>query len=82
MRVLHTDNRLITAICDSGKRQSHPLVRENAPHQQACNCLTVKKILSYAPDGCFIPRESGRMTVGHNITSTLTLSFVISEESI
>jgi hypothetical protein len=28
------------------KRQTHPLVRERAPHQQTRNCLTVIKILS------------------------------------
>jgi hypothetical protein len=30
----------------SGKRQTSPLVRENAPHEQDCNCLTVIKIWS------------------------------------
>jgi hypothetical protein len=49
------------------KRQTRPLVRESAPHQQNRNCLTVIKIWSLAPDGCFIPRQTGRLTVGRNI---------------
>jgi hypothetical protein len=28
------------------KRQTHPLVRDSAPHQQTCNCLTEIKIWS------------------------------------
>jgi hypothetical protein len=44
MRIVFNENRLITADCDSGKRQTRPLVRESAPHQQACSCLTEIKI--------------------------------------
>jgi hypothetical protein len=51
----------------NSKRQTRPLVREGAPHQQTRSCLTVIKIWSYAPDGCFIPRQTGRLTVGRNI---------------
>jgi hypothetical protein len=32
MQIVHTDNRLITADCDSNKRQTRPLVRESAPY--------------------------------------------------
>jgi hypothetical protein len=49
------------------KQQTHPLVREGAPHQQTRNCLTVIKILSWSPDGLFIPRHTGRLTVGRNV---------------
>jgi hypothetical protein len=49
------------------KRQTRPLVRESAPHQQTGNCLTVITIWSQAPDWCFIPRQTGRLTVGCNI---------------
>jgi hypothetical protein len=42
----YTDNRLITADRDSGKRQTRPLVRESAPHQQTGNVLTVTKVSS------------------------------------
>jgi hypothetical protein len=28
MQIVHTDNRRITADCDSGKRQTRPLLRE------------------------------------------------------
>jgi hypothetical protein len=56
------------------KGQTRPLVREGAPHQQNRNCLTVIKIWSYAPDGCLTPRQTGRLTVGRNITHSLTHS--------
>jgi hypothetical protein len=46
MQIVHTDNRLITAECDCGKRQTRPLARESAPHQQASSCLTEIKIWS------------------------------------
>jgi hypothetical protein len=42
--------------------------------KQDRNCLTVINIWSYAPDGCFMPRQTGRLTVGRNITLTLTLT--------
>jgi hypothetical protein len=54
------------------KRQTHPLVREGAPRNQEHNCQTYSvfraeiKIWSQAPDGCFIPRETGRLTVSRN----------------
>jgi hypothetical protein len=49
------------------KRQTGPLVRESAPHQQTRNCLTVINIWSQAPYGCFIPRQTDRLAVGRNI---------------
>jgi hypothetical protein len=52
------------------KRQTRPLVREGLPHQQTSNCLTVIKIVSWVPDGCLSPRQTGRMTVCRNITLT------------
>jgi hypothetical protein len=52
------------------KRQTRPLVREGAPNQQTSNCQTIIKIWSWAPDGCFIPRQTGWLTVGRNITLT------------
>jgi hypothetical protein len=45
----HTDNRFIAADCDSGKRQTRPLIRENAPRQQPCNCLDSNKDLALSP---------------------------------
>jgi hypothetical protein len=53
------------------KQQTRPLVREGTPHQYSRNCLTVIKIWTRAPDGYFIPRKIGRLTVGRNITLTL-----------
>jgi hypothetical protein len=41
MQIVYTDNRLITADYDSGKRQTRPLLRESAPHQETRNFLTV-----------------------------------------
>jgi hypothetical protein len=55
------------------KRETRPLVRESAPHQQTHNCLAIIKIWLWAPDGCFIPRETGRLTVGRNIRLRLRL---------
>jgi hypothetical protein len=57
------------------KRQTRPLVRESAPYKQSRNCRTVIKIWSQAPDGCFIPRQTGRLTVVRNIRLR-TKSFV------
>jgi hypothetical protein len=48
----------------NSKRQTRPLVRESAPHQETSNCLTVINIWSLAPNGCFIPRQTSRLTVG------------------
>jgi hypothetical protein len=60
------------------KRQTHPLVREGDPRNQERNCQTYSvlrtetKIWSQAPDGCFIPRQTGRLTVGRNIRLRLS----------
>jgi hypothetical protein len=48
------------------KGQTRPLVREGARNQQTRNCQTIIKIWSYAPDGCFIPRQTGRLAVSRN----------------
>jgi hypothetical protein len=37
------------------------------------NRLTIIKIWSQSPDACFIPRQTGRLTVGRNITFTFIL---------
>jgi hypothetical protein len=49
------------------KRQTRPLIKESAPRDQTLNYLIVIKIWSQAPDGCFIPRQTGRLTIGRNI---------------
>jgi hypothetical protein len=54
------------------KRQTRPLVREDAPQQQTRNCLTVTKIWSRVLDWCLTPRQTGRLTIGRHITLTLT----------
>jgi hypothetical protein len=57
------------------KWQTRPLVREGAPHKQTCNCLTVIHIWSWAPDGYLTPRQTGQLTVGRNVTLTLTCTY-------
>jgi hypothetical protein len=74
MHIVLTDNRLITADCDSGKGQTRPLVRESALLQETRNCPTLIKVWSEAPNGCFISRRTGRQTVGRNTRITLTLT--------
>jgi hypothetical protein len=59
MRVPRDSDPKMTALARTSsncKRQTRPLVRDNAPNQQTRKCLTVIKIWSYAPDGRFIPR--------------------------
>jgi hypothetical protein len=56
------------------RRQTLPLVRDGAPHQQIRKCLTEITIWSSVTNGCLKPRRTGRLTVGRNITLTLTLS--------
>jgi hypothetical protein len=56
-----------------GSSSSPPATRRaNAPHQQTRNCRTIIKILSQAPDGCFIPRQTGGLTVGRNVRLRLS----------
>jgi hypothetical protein len=49
--------------------------QRGAPHQQTCKCLTEIKICSQVPNGGLTPTQTGRLTVGHDITLTLTLIF-------
>jgi hypothetical protein len=55
------------------KRQTRPPVRKGVPHQQTRNCLTLMKMWFGAQDGGLTPRQTGRLTVGCNISLTLTL---------
>jgi hypothetical protein len=78
-RVPQDSDQRITALeraSSNCKRWTRPLVKESAPHQQTCNCLTVIKIWSWAPDGCFIPRQTGRLTVGRNRRLRLKCNFI------
>jgi hypothetical protein len=58
------------------KLQTRPLVKEGAPQQQTHNCLKIinerGKNWSRVPDGCLTPRQTGRLTIGHSMTLTLT----------
>jgi hypothetical protein len=52
------------------------LSSERAPHKNKTVTVTqVIKIWSQAPNGCFIPRETGRLTVGRNIKLNSTQYF-------
>jgi hypothetical protein len=69
-------NPRMTALATASsncKRQTPPLVWEGAPQEQDRNCHTSNKDLVVSPDGCFAPRQTGRLTVGLNIILTLTL---------
>jgi hypothetical protein len=63
----------LPSTSSSCKRHTRLLVRQSAPHQEIRNCLTAIKIWPYAPDGCFIPRQTGRLTVGLNIRLRLKI---------
>jgi hypothetical protein len=59
-----------------------PTSRQRGPHQQTRNCLKNNqrengKNWSRVPDGCLTPRRTGRLTVGHNITLALTLTWSV-----
>jgi hypothetical protein len=56
------------------KRQTRHIVREGAPQKQNRNCQKVINIWSKAADGCFIPRQTGRLAVGRNIRLRLRYS--------
>jgi hypothetical protein len=69
----------ITALARTSsncKRQTSPLCREGAHNQQIRRCLTVIKIWSWTPDECLTPKQTGPLTVDHNITLNLTLTSV------
>jgi hypothetical protein len=46
--------------------------REGTSHQRTHDSLAVIKIWSWAPDGRLTPRQAGWLTVGRDITLTLT----------
>jgi hypothetical protein len=56
------------------KGQTRPLVKESAPHKQTRNCVRVIKVWLLASDGCFIPRQTSRLTVGPNVRLWVTSS--------
>jgi hypothetical protein len=46
MQIVHTGNMLIAVDFGPDKRETRPLLRDSAPHQQGCNSLTEIKIWS------------------------------------
>jgi hypothetical protein len=71
-RVLTLKMTALTRSSSSCKRHAHPLVREDVPHQQTLNYLTVIKIWSWTQDGGLTPGQTGRLTIGRKVTMTLT----------
>jgi hypothetical protein len=57
----------LARVCINCKRQTPPLVREDAPHQQTLNYLTVIKFDFGSQMGAL---HQGRLTVDSNITVT------------
>jgi hypothetical protein len=51
----------------AGWDQRQSWATKRTSRQRRSNCLTVMTIWSYAPDGCFIRSQSGRLIVGGNI---------------
>jgi hypothetical protein len=58
----------LARISISCKRQTRPLIREGALHQQARNSLTVTKNLVLGPAWGLTTRQTGLLTVGRNLT--------------
>jgi hypothetical protein len=53
------------------------LSSERAPHiNKPATVRQKKKIWSHIPNECLTPRQTGRLTVGHNITLTLSVEGV------
>jgi hypothetical protein len=67
------DNVVLARTSSNCKRQTRSLVREGT-HQHTRNCLTVTKNWSVAPDWGLTSRQTGQLTVEHNITLTLTFN--------
>jgi hypothetical protein len=59
-----------------GKWQTRPVVRDGAPPRQNRKCLDNKNLI-LDPTWGLTPRPVGRLTVGPNVTSTLTRSFIL-----
>jgi hypothetical protein len=68
MQIVQTTHLLPLTVTLANDRPV--LSSERAPNIN--NCVMVIKIWSYVPHGCFIPRQTGRLTVGRNVTLTLT----------
>jgi hypothetical protein len=75
--IMSLESARLTVLARSSskcKRHTRPLVRQNASYQRTSNCQTIINIWSHAPDVCFIPGQTGRLTVGRNMRLRLRLS--------
>jgi hypothetical protein len=70
------DSRMIAQARFSSncKLWIRPLVREGVLYQQTRNCLILISTLSLARDECLRAKQTDRLTVGRDITLTLSLS--------
>jgi hypothetical protein len=60
--------------CQQHIQTTDPFSRQRGhPQKQGRNCQRLIDIWSKAPDGCFILRQTGRLTVGRNIRLRLNL---------
>jgi hypothetical protein len=61
--------------CQQHIQKTDPSFRHRGrPQKQGRNCQRLINIWSWAPDGCFIPRQTGRLTAGRNIRLRLRLA--------
>jgi hypothetical protein len=65
---LSPKNDSVERVNSNCKREPNPPIRDG---EETCNCRTVMKIRRWAPDGCLTPKQTGLLTVVHNITLTL-----------
>jgi hypothetical protein len=58
-----------TVECGRGPAGLGPVLLSGGggAHRRARDCLTVVEVWSCAPDGCFVPGRTGRLTVGRNM---------------
>jgi hypothetical protein len=67
---LESRGTALARTSSNSKLQTRPLVRKGVTKQQTRNCLMKisrrNKNWSRVPDGCLIPRRTGRLTVGRN----------------
>jgi hypothetical protein len=62
--------------CQQHIQKSDPSSRERGrPQKQGRNCQRQINNWSQAPDECFIPRQTGRLTVGRNMRIRLRLQY-------
>jgi hypothetical protein len=73
-RVPRDSDPRMTALTRTSSNCKRPVLSsERAPHINKLATSWLITIWLYAPDGCFIPRQTGRLTVSRNIRLGLSL---------